>query len=146
MADIDFTSGNAGTKLPNYVKAGQHTLKKVIDYAEALEKKESALAAGDVLQVFTIPAGCIIHAAGLTPKVVADSDSLALDLGDTDAGAAVYTDGTDGTALTDGVPVMTAVQKYYPAANTLDLTLQAITGVLTTGKVLVWCIVTEASI
>ena len=135
MADIDLTQGNTGAKLPNFRKGG--VLQIVVDFALALAEKESALAAADVLQILTIPAGCVIESACISPITGYQLDSTAatLDLGD-DSNDDMFVDGFDGTATTEGVPIMT-VEKFYPAADTLDVTLQALTGTIATGKVLV---------
>lgn len=140
----DVRKNSTGTKLPNFSHPRMVLIQETVDYADLLVAKESALAAADVFNILTIPAGCIVLYAGLTPKVVGDSTTLTLDLGDGDNDD-LYVDGTDGAALTDGVPIMT-VSKYYPAAGSLNLLFKTLTGTLTTGKVLVWALVTEASV
>ena len=144
MADIDLTQGNTGAKLPNYMKSG--VFQVVVDFAAALAEKGSALAAADVLQILTVPAGCVIECACLSPVTdyQLDSTTAVLDLGD-DSNDDLFVDGFDGTATTEGVPIMT-VEKFYPAADTLDITIQAMTGTLTTGKVLVSARIFELTI
>ena len=135
---VDMTQGNTGAKLPNFRK--DNVIQIVVDFAAVLAKKASALTVADVYQILTIPAGCVIEAACLSPMsgsaVNSEATTVTLDLGDAAAGAAVYVDGFDGTGTTEGVPVMT-VEKFYPAADTLDITLQAYAGTLSSGKVLV---------
>jgi len=132
-----------GNKIANFQKKGHYVIDAVHDFAAQLIAKGSALAALDVVEVLTIPAKCIVMAAGITPIAVANSTTLTLDLGDgTDVDRNV--DGFDAKATTDGVPIMT-VEKYYPTADTLDLTYATLTGTLTTGSVRVWAIVIDIS-
>lgn len=141
---IDMKKGGTGAGTPNYRK--QLVYKQTIDFAEVLAEKGSALAAADVIEVFQVPAGCVVEYANITPKVVCNAEAtvLIMDLGD-GVTPALYVDGTDGEALTDGVPIMT-VQKYYPVTDTVDLTIQALTGTLTTGKVQISIAVREFTI
>lgn len=140
---IDMTFSGSGTRVPNYIKADTYQFE--LDFAKALEAKGSALAVDDVFEVFNVPAGCVVEYACLTTVTAADPATVVtLDLGD-GTGTARYVDGFDATATTAGVPVMT-VQKYYPAADTVDVLLQALTGVLSTGKVKVSIRVFELTI
>lgn len=135
MPTIDMTLSGTGERVPNYLKANTYT--REIDFAKALIANDgTALAAADVIQVFTVPAGCVVECACISPVEVVNAEATVciLDLGDAAAGAAVYVDGFDAEATTEGVPVMT-VEKFYPVADTIDLTIQALTGTLTTGKV-----------
>lgn len=130
---VDMTFSGTGTKVPNYIKSD--TYKFELDFAKALTAKGSALAANDVFEVFNVPAGCVVEYACISPDTAVNSEATAvtLDLGD-GTGTARYVDGFDATATTEGVPVMT-VQKFYPAADTVDVLLQALTGTLSSGKV-----------
>ncbi len=131
----DMLTGGTGAHVPNYRKDG--VIQLVLDYALWLAAKGSALEAGDIAQVFRVPAGCVVECANISPvtdkAANAEATVVTLDLGD-GTGAARYVDGYDGTAETEGVPVMT-VEKFYPAADTVDVTLQALTGTLSTGQV-----------
>jgi len=146
MADIDLTQGNTGAKLPNFMKNG--VIQIVLDFSVALAEKESALAAADVMQVLTIPAGCAIEAACISPisgkAVNALATTVTLDLGD-GSNDDMFVDGFDATGTTEGVPIMT-VEKFYPTADTLDVTLQALTGTLSSGQVLVTAKIYELTI
>lgn len=136
------TLSGSGERVPNYIKADTYTFE--LDFAKALTAKGSALATADIFEVFNVPAGCVVEYACLSPVTAADATTVTLDLGD-GTGAARYVDGFSGTGTTEGVPVMT-VQKFYPAADTIDVTLQALTGTLTSGKVKVSIRVFELTI
>jgi len=132
---IDMTTGGTGGKLPNFIKAGVYKVN--LDYADLLAAKGSALESGDIAQVFTIPAGCVAEAANLSPvtdkAINALCTTLTLDLGDA-TNDDMFVDGFDGGGTTEGVPIMT-VEKFYPAADTLDVTLEVVTGTLVSGQV-----------
>jgi len=144
---VDMTTGGTGGKLPNFRKNG--VIQIILDFAAVLAAKGSALTVADVYQVLTVPAGCVIEAACLSPVTDGAVNTLAttvtLDLGDAALGAAGYVDGFDATATTEGVPVMT-VEKFYPAADTLDVTLQAYAGTLTSGKVMITAKIYELTV
>jgi len=128
--------------LPAYANRGVYVIEKTINFADELVTKGSALAAADVFDGITIPAKCIRVAAGLTPIVAGDSTTLTLDLGDGDD-ADSCVDGLNAAQIsTDGVPIMTNV-KYYPSADTLDVTVATLTGTLTSGNVRVWAVLID---
>ena len=133
-----------GTKLPNFNIQGCHVLEATINFATELASKGSALAATDIFTGVTIPEKCMVLAAGINPIVAANASAATLDLGDgTDADRNV--DGFDATQIvTDGVPIMTNA-KYYPTADTIDVTLATLTGTLSTGSVRVWAVVIDIS-
>lgn len=141
---IDMTLSGTGERVPNYLKSDTYTFE--LDFAKALAAKGEALATDDVFQVFTVPAGCVVECACISPVTVVNSEAtvVTLDLGD-GTGTARYVDGFDATATTEGVPVMT-VQKFYPAADTVDVLLQALTGTLSSGKVIISIRVFELTI
>lgn len=134
-----------GTKLPNFAKSQVHVLDKVINFATELVTKGSALAAADIFTGLSIPDKCLVLAAGINPIAAANASAATLDLGDNDADR--YVDGFDATQIaTDGVPILdTNVPKYYPAADTIDVTLATLTGTLSTGSVRVWAVVVDVS-
>lgn len=142
-----------GTKLPNYLTNPVKLISTEVDFADLLVEKGSALAAADVFDVISIPAKCLVIAAGINPVTAANSTTLTVDLGDgTDVDR--YVDGFDAKAATDGVPIMPttgaayaqyAGPKYYPAADTIDIVLATLTGTLTTGKIRVWAVVADIS-
>lgn len=142
-----------GTKLPNYLTNPVKLISTEVDFADLLVEKGSALAAADVFDVISIPAKCLVIAAGINPVTAANSTTLTVDLGDgTDVDR--YVDGFDAKGTTDGVPIMPttgaayaqyAGPKYYPAADTIDIVLATLTGTLTTGKIRVWAVVADIS-
>lgn len=132
-----------GTQLPNFAKTQCRTLTALVDFAALLAEKGTDLAAADVFEIIDIPEKCLVVAAGINPVEAGDATTATLTLGDGDD-AALYDAGFDPTQVaTDGVPVLTS--KYYPAADTIDLTLSVLTGTLTTGKVQVWVAVIDVT-
>ena len=142
-----------GTKLPNYLTNPVKLISAEVNFADLLASKGSALAAADVFGVLSVPAKCLVLAAGINPVKAANSTTLTVDLGDgTDVDR--YVDGFDAKAATDGVPILPttgsayaqyAGPKYYPAADTIDIVLATLTGTLTKGKIRVWAVVADIS-
>ena len=143
-----------GTKLPNYLTNPVKLISTEVDFADLLVENGSALAAADVFEVISIPAKCLVIAAGINPVTAANSTTLTVDLGDGDD-VDRYTDGFNAKqTTTDGVPIMPttgaayaqyAGPKYYPAADTIDIVLATLTGTLTKGKIRVWAVVADIS-
>lgn len=135
-----------------------------IDLAEI---NSGALADGDLLQAFSLPVGTYIAAAGMeVTEAVVGAAQLVLDLGLSSLGASLFCDGSDagspfdvgssgsqktvGTYSQQADPITTTVVGKNGAvistADTLDITVQAITGAsatLTAGKIRVWAIVCD---
>jgi hypothetical protein len=122
------------------------------------------LADADTIQVFDLPIGCMIVSAGMeVTQLVAGAAQMVLDLGTSDdadqfvdgSSASAYDIGTSGSQRAVGVysqpaPSVTTTAagcaKILSEANTLDITVQAITGAsatLTAGKVRVWALVVD---
>uniref|UniRef100_A0A6H1ZUQ8 Putative structural protein n=1 Tax=viral metagenome TaxID=1070528 RepID=A0A6H1ZUQ8_9ZZZZ len=85
-------------------------------------------AAGDIIQVFDIPANTWVVAAGLIPTT-AEGTTLTYDLGDGTT-ADGFVDGLDGNATTaahaqiaEGYGAGTQLGKVYTSTDTLDLKL-----------------------
>ena len=139
---------------PNYLPTGIKVLSKDVDFADLLAEKGSALAAADVFEVLDIPAKCFVLAAGVNPVTAANSTTLTVDLGD-GADTDRYVDGFNAAqTATDGVPITPttgaayaqyAGQKYYPAADTIDILFATLTGTLTSGVIRVWAIAIDVA-
>lgn len=118
-----------------------------VDFAKALVAKGSALAANDIIETIVCPVGTAILAAGLQTMVADDATTLTLDLGitggDPDEWVAAY-DQAAAAALAyapqlDTVPIWTLIT----TADTIDILLKTLTGVLTVGKVRVWAVLVD---
>jgi hypothetical protein len=127
-------------------------LSNVIDFAEALVLKGSALAAADVIEAIRLPAGgYYVHWVGLQTIAVDDATTLTLDIG-TAVDADNWVDGYDQAAAAAAayatmiIPGTTAAVNF--ASNTgesIDITLATLTGTLTVGKVRVFALVTAVT-
>lgn len=115
-----------------------------LDYAQALVAKGSALAAADVIECLSIPAGTIVLTAGASVKTPADSTTLTVGVGygsGTSRWAAAFdAKGAAGTYSTD---VAGGLQLTFPAADTVDVIFTTLTGTLATGKLRVWALVMD---
>lgn len=117
-----------------------------LDFAQAATDKGSALAAADVIPVLTIPANTVILGAGIevTAAHAGTSTNTAFDLGI--AGGANFVDGFDfdGASVGDYATMQTTAPVVIGGtADNLDVTLQAMTGTTTAGKVRVFAIVMD---
>jgi hypothetical protein len=122
-------------------------LSNVIDFADCLVAKGSALAANDVIEALRFPAGVFIHWAGIQTIAVDDATTLTLDLGITGTDADGFVDGYDQAAATAGAYATmlqdaSDVQIIYTAADSIDILFATLTGTLTVGKVRVFALVT----
>lgn len=127
-----------------------YKVENVINFADALTLKGSALAADDIITALVAPPGTAILAAGLQTMAVDDATTLTLHLGITttvgtatadidewvvsyDQGAAAAGDYAPGLDAAPGVVVCSG---FTP----IDMELATLTGTLTSGKVRVWAI------
>lgn len=116
-----------------------------LDFAKALVAKGSALAAADIIEVLTLPAGAVVLDVGAEVKTVADSTTLTLHVG-TGADADEWVVSQDGKVLgyapdLDSAPVINS----YPTGDTIDVTLATLTGTLTSGVYRVWALIYDST-
>lgn len=148
MATVDITPGlssglhpaNSGTKVPYLVAVD-------VDFADAVTKKGSALAAADVIQVMNVPAGTVIVTAGLKVKTVLSGGATVatLDLG-TGVSGNDFADGFDYFAAAAGAWSQnpSAFQTIVATADdTIDITVATLTGTLSGGVVTVWALLCD---
>ena len=93
--------------------------------ADAATTKGSALAASDVIQVLTIPAGTVLAGATLYVRTADTGTTLTMDLGDGTA-ADEWVDGVDATATgyaAQGTNGIFDQRKLYTSADTLKITI-----------------------
>jgi hypothetical protein len=127
-----------------------YKVENVINFADALVLKGSALAADDIITALVVPPGTAILGAGLQTMTVDDATTLTLHLGitttvgtaaaDIDEWVLSYdqaaaTAGAYAPAL-DAVPGIVVCDGFTP----IDMELATLTGTLTVGKVRVWAI------
>ena len=133
-------SRNANVKVPYLVEVE-------LDYADALVKKGSALAAADIVQLIQIPAGTVVLGAGAQIKTAADSTTLTVSVG-TGVDDNEWVDALDGkaTAGTYGTDLSASpVWNTYPTADTIDVTFATLTGTLATGILRVYALMLDVS-
>lgn len=151
MATVDMATGLNGGYAPTHwanVKT-PYLVDVTIDYAAALTKKGSALAAADVIQAIDIPAGTAIISAGVECIAADDATTLTVTLSASSGG--VFVSGWDhaSAAAGDYAPAAAAgtfVQGVVgKTADTLDITLATLTGTLSVGKTRVWALLADVT-
>mgnify|MGYP003108757511 FL=1 len=120
-----------------------YMVQATLDFATAASDKGTALAAADVIPVLAIPANTAILGAGMevTAAHAGTSTDTAFDLGI--GGGANFVDGFDFDGASVGAyatMATTAPVVIGGTADNLDVTLQAMTGTTTGGKVRVFAI------
>jgi hypothetical protein len=127
-----------------------YKVENVIDFADALVLKGSALAADDIITALVAPPGTAILAAGLQNLTASDSTTLTLHLGITTTVGTATADIDEWVVSFDNEAA--AVGDYSPGLDAapgvvvcsgftpIDMELATLTGTLTVGKVRVWAI------
>jgi len=122
-----------------------YMIEYVLDFAQAVTDKGSALAANDVIPGLTIPANTLILAAGweVIEAHTGTSTDTDFDFGITGGDLDNFVDGYDfdGASVGDYAfkPTQTPVL-VGGTADTLDIEIQAMTGTTTGGKVRLFAI------
>ncbi len=134
--------GTPGRK-PYYVE-------QEINWATAATAKGSALAAADIIEAITVPAGTMVLNAGLQVVTVATGESadVALDLGVTGVDADNFVDGFDLDAAAAGAYAQNAAA-FQPfvlgTQDTIDVLIQAATTAPTGGKIRVFAVLMDVN-
>ena len=118
-----------------------YLVSNTIDIAVENTNNAAALAANDILKIFTIPADTLIMAAGYEVEALltGESNDTTFNLGITTAstgGIAADVDEFVAAMDTDAM----AVGSYATTATTMDLELQAASTAPTGGKIRVWMV------
>jgi len=127
-----------------------YLLENVIDYADVLAAKGSALAASDTIEALKIPAGTAILYVGCRQVVAGNSTTLTLDIGKTGGDVDEWVDGFDAQASAVGaysadLDAVPAIYAPLTTADTVDVLFATLTGTLTTGKIAVFALVLDCS-
>jgi len=126
---------------------GVGVFEQVIDFAAVLAAKGSALAAEDIVQAISLPAGVQIISAGAEVLTAANPSAATINVGL--AGGDTIVDGADAKTAgycavgTNGF-LQTAGNRLS-AADTIDVTLATLTGTISTGKVRVYVVIANIS-
>lgn len=123
-----------------------YLVQQVVDFAQAATDKGSALAAADVIPAITVPANTVVLAAGMevTAAHAGTSTDTAFDLGI--GGGANFVDGFDFDGASVGAYATSATTVPVViggTADNIDITIQAMTGTTTGGKVRVFAILMD---
>lgn len=145
MANITTLRKDGSTHVSRQNAHMPYVAEVVIDYADALVAKGSALAATDTIECLTIPAGTLVMKAGIQCIAVDDATTLTLDLGYTGGDVDEFVDGFDHAAAAAGAySAYLATDPLHgvptTTADTIDLLLATLTGTLTVGKTRVWAL------
>ena len=143
MATVDVSNGlNGGTHPSRAIRKEPYKVEVDVNLADATTTKGSALASADVLQVIDVPAKSMVWAAGLEVVTPSDGD-FQIDIGtgdDDDEFVAAYAmAGKSAGAVAPSLPGIA----YVGAEDTLDLTIDTLTGTATAGKLRVWALVMD---
>lgn len=134
-------SRHGATNLP-------YTVEAIVDFAEVLAKKGSALAAEDIVEAVAVPAQTLVLSAGVEVLEAADSTTLTVDVGVTGVDTDVWVDGFNAKSAAGTYAQNPAA--YQPivvgaAADTVDIELATLTGSLTAGKLRVFAVLLDVS-
>ena len=117
--------------------------------ADRVTAGATALAAGDSLQVISVPANTLVLACGITTEVV-EGGTATVDIGLTGGDVDLFVDGGDantlGTTACNGAGLDGDNQShYFAAADTIDI-LMGVSGALNDGaKIKVWAVLVDCS-
>jgi hypothetical protein len=125
-----------------------YTVETILDFADVLVAKGSALEAADVVEALAVPTQSVVLTAGVEILAPANSTTLTLDVGVTGVDADVWVDGLDAKGAAGTYAQNPAA--YQPivvgnTADTIDVLFATLTGTLSTGKVRVFAVLLDVS-
>jgi hypothetical protein len=127
-----------------------YMVQNTIDFAEVTTVKGSAIAASDIVEALALPAGTLIHAAGVqvVSPFTGTATNITLDVGITGVLAKAFVDAFDFDAAAAGAwagPVPANIPRLLPTADTIDILVATQTGTFTGGKLRVWAVVSNVT-
>lgn len=147
MATINFSKRARGegsdTRKTYYVE-------NTIDFAKVAAAKGSAIAAADIVEALAVPAGAIVHAAGVQvmSPFTGTATNITLDVGITGVLAKAFVDAFDFDAAVVGDwagPIPANIPRLVPTADTIDILVATQTGTFTGGKLRVWAVLSNVN-
>lgn len=151
MATITTLSSTGTGHVSRANKRTPYLVEWYIDFADVTTAKGSAIAASDVIEVVKLPAGTIVHDAGLQ-KITAmtgTSTDLTFDFGITGVDADQYVDGWDFDAASVGALAtprgVNTPPQLVTSGDTIDILIATQTNTFTGGKVRAWAIISDVS-
>jgi len=150
MATVTTLAGGSVSR--NTPSRQMYYIEQNVDFAAAATAKGSALAAADIIEAISVPAGTVIFNAGIQTLTAVDSATNAdtrLDLGVTGVDADVWVDGFDIKGGGAGAYAQNPAA-YQPivigaAADTIDVLIQAATTAPVSGVIRVWAILMDVA-
>jgi hypothetical protein len=148
MATVDLSKpqggGHPSRQGPTNVP---YTVEAIVDYAEVLAAKGSALAAADIVKAIAVPANTVILSAGLQQLAQADSTALTVHVGTAadDDQFAVSFNAKTGAVGTYSVVPAAGVPRVAGAATSVDVVFATLTGDLTAGAVRVYAVLLDVA-
>ena len=152
MATVTMTTAGAAGLHPSRATNVKvpYLVEVEVDLADAVTEKGSALAAADVIQVLTIPAGTMLLAGGAACKeeMTGTSADLTLDIGVTGGDVDNLVDGWDFDAAAAGdFATVVGVNEpvLFAASDTIDILFATQTGTVTGGVIRVFALLVDVS-
>lgn len=147
MATIELRTANQQAATTNPTEAGNVTvpyaLSILVDLAVAQTTKGSNLAAADVINLGTLPAGAVILGGVVNTILASDATTCTVNVGV--AGGSTVASGTSVTATGMGTPLLSPVAVTATGTQVLTVTLATFTGTLTKGQFLVDVFIVDGS-
>jgi hypothetical protein len=146
-----FDKGSAAHPAKGLNRVGY--IEVTLDFAEITTARATAgataLAAGDSLQVLSIPADTLVMAVGAT-TITAEGAASTFDIGLTGGDVDGFVDGGDansaGTTNSNGALLIANNNgHYFSAADTIDMLIGVSGAVTDTAKIKVWALVVDCS-
>ena len=126
-----------------------YVLENVVNIADAVTLKGTALAAADVIQALNIPVGAQVISGGaqVMEATTGTATNVTIDIGVTGGDVDAYVDGfdLDGAAVLAYAANGVGTPAIFSAADTIDILIPTMTGTLLTGKVRVWAVVADVT-
>ena len=146
-----FDKGSAAHPAKGINKVGY--IEVTLDFAKITADRvtagATALAAGDSLQVLSIPANTLVMAVGAT-TITAEGAASTFDIGLTGGDVDGFVDGGDansaGTTNSNGALLISANNgHYFSAADTIDMLIGVSGAVTDAAKIKVWEVIADCS-
>lgn len=152
MATVSTLNKDGTLNMTRGAERTPYYVELIIDLADAVTAKGSALAQADVIETIAVPAGTQVLFAGLQ-KVTAmtgSSTDLTFDFGITGGDVDAFVDGWDFDGASVGAFATVAAAAITPAtfvttADTLDILFATQTGTVTGGKIRVFAWLADCS-
>lgn len=147
MADVNLANSSVKHFPSRWANVKTFTLvEAVLDLAEAVTTKGSALASGDVLKIMNVPAESMVFMAGFEVLEAMGGTSTDATV-NVSVGSTTFVSGfdLDAASVGDYATVADVAPAVVTAADTLDVVLGTFTGTITSGKLRVFMLLIDVS-